>query len=263
MLRSSAALVALATSLYLAEPLAAQDPWARVPAFPTACYDNETPGFGERVSVIRHEITVVSDRQAAINSAIKQKLNDLDVSKQQANMMAFMTKNPAKAGAVMQEIALAGQKQQQVLQRFIEMTGALSEQLKAAEAEYARENDALSAIQIEWSKVAPAPGAPGDPVRARQLAARHDAEYARMCAKYLVSESSPFLKYLADLKNYLITEKIPGDGERARYENLQFELNAIPSAEFKPTGIYAAVTEYLDGVQKVFARRHSVPLSGR
>lgn len=263
MLRSSATLLALAISPCLAEPLAAQDPWAKVPAFPTACYDNDTPGFGDRVSTFRHEITVTSDRQAAINSAIKQKLNDLDVSTQQSNMMSFMTKNPAKAGAMMQEIALAGQKQQQVMQRLTEMTGALSEQLKAAEAEYARENAALSAIQVEWSKVAAAAHSPGDPARARQLAARYDAEYARICAKYLVSESSPFLKYLADLKNYLVTEKIPGDGERARYEKLQFELNAIPSADFKPTGIYAAVTEYLDGMQKVFSRRHSVPLSNR
>lgn len=261
MRRSKTALFVI--SFCIGAPLAAQDPWARVPAFPTTCYDNETPAFGERISNIRHEIVVVADQQAAINSALKQKLNGLDVATQQSNMMAFMTKNPAKAGAVLQEIALAGQKQQQVLQRIAELTGALREQWNAADAEYARENDALKAIQVEHSKVAPAPGAPGDPVRARQIAARYDAEYAKLCAKYLTSASNPFLKYLADFKNYLITEQIPGDDERAKYEKLQFELNGIPSAGFKPNGTYTAVSEYLNGVHKVFSRRHTVPLSGR
>jgi hypothetical protein len=262
-MRPSGTLPALAASLFLVSPLVAQDPWSMVPAFPTACYDNETPGFGEKLSSIRHEITVISDRQNAINGAVGQKLNGLDVATQQSNMMAFMTKNHAKAGAMMQEIALVGQTQHRVLQRLTELTGALAEQWDAAEAEYARENDALSAIQIEWSKVAPAPGSPGDPVRARQLAAKHDAEYERMCAKYLVSEASPFLKYLANFRNYLVTEQIPGDAERTRYQKLQFEINAIPAGDFESTDVHKAVGEYLVAMQKVFSRRHTTPLTGR
>jgi hypothetical protein len=262
-MRSSGSVVALATSIFLVTPLAAQDPWSMVPAFPTACYDNETPGFGEKVANIRHEITVVSDRQGAINGALKQKLNNLDVATQQSNMMAFMTKNPAKAGAVMQDIALAGQKQQKLFQRFMELTGALAEQLEAAEAEYDREKAAVDAIQIEWSKVAPAPGSPGNPVRATQLAASYNAEYEKLCTKYLVSETSPFLKYLADFKAFLITEQIPGDAERTRYEKLQFEVNALPAGDFSSIGVYTAVSEYLDRMQRVFTRRHTVPLAAR
>jgi hypothetical protein len=145
----------------------------------------------------------------------------------------------------------------------MELTAALAEQLEAAGAEYGREKAQVDAIQIEWSKVAPAPGSPGNPARATQLAARYNAEYERMCAKYLVSETSPFLKYLADFKAFLITEQIPGDAERTRYEKLQFEVNALPAGDFSSIGVYTAVSEYLDQMQKVFTRRHTVPLAAR
>jgi hypothetical protein len=84
-----------------------------------------------------------------------------------------------------------------------------------------------------------------------------------MCAKYLVSEASPFLKYLANFRNYLVTEQIPGDAERTRYQKLQFEINAIPAGDFKSTDVHKAVGEYLVAMQKVFSRRHTTPLTGR
>lgn len=263
MSRSTAALNALACLVTVSLPLAAQDPWSKVPAFPTACYDNSGQGFHGAVSDIRHELVVAGDKQREINSALREKLANLDVSEQQSRMMAFMMKDPATAGAKMQEIALAGQKQQQALERLAQTHSALAEQLEAAEAQYAVEKAALDAIQVEYSKVAAAAHSPGDPVRAKQIAARYDAEYQKMCAKWLVAESSPLLKYLASKKSLLIKEQIPGEEERASHEMFQLEVNGIPTAGFKSAGVYTAVVAYLDDVTKVFGRRHSVPLSAR
>ena len=59
----------------------------------------------------------------------------------------------------------------------------------------------------------PASGSGGSAARARQLATQYNAEYERICAKWLVSGSSPLLKYLAEYKQFLLDEKIP-NGEK-------------------------------------------------
>lgn len=48
-----------------AVPIAAQDPWSKVPDFPTSCYVNDD--FGERLAIVRHELDLEADSQNNIN----------------------------------------------------------------------------------------------------------------------------------------------------------------------------------------------------
>ena len=260
MLRPSVVSVLLATAVGLAPSIAAQDVWAKVPPFPTSCYDNETPGFVDRLSNIRHEIVVASDQQNDINSALRQKVIDMDPSEKQSKMMAFMMKNPTEAGKVMQDMATAGQREAAAVERLSQKTSALSAQLKAAEAKYATDFKPLEAVQKEYQKEAdPA----GNPARARQLAAQFDAGWEQHCTKYLKAESSPLLKYLADYKTFLLEDQIPGDEAKVKYQKFDFDINGIASTTFKSTAVQKAVTDYLTQVTTVFGRLRAQPITSR
>ncbi len=260
MLRRSAPLVALATSLRLAEPPVAQDPWSKVLPFPTSCYDNETPGFVGRLSNISHEIVVASDKQNDINSALRQKIIDMDPSEKQSKMMAFMMKNPSEAGKVMQEIATAGERQTAATERLVQKQSALAAQLRAAEAQYDTDFKPMAAVFAEYMKEA---DPSGNAARARQLAAEFDAGYERHCAKYLTAGSSPLLKYLSDYRSFLLEVQIPNDEANMKYQKLDFEINGVVSTTFKSTAVQRAVVAYLSQLSTVFSRIRAVPITAR
>jgi hypothetical protein len=258
-----AAIVTLAAFLCLATPSAAQDPWSKVPAFPTSCYDNATPGFVDQISNIRHELTVQADAQNDINTAIQQKVVDMDPSEKQSKMMAFMMKNPTEAGKMMQDIATAGQNANQKSEGWNQKVMDLNEQLKSAESKYATEKAALDALEAQWAKTQPEHGNAGNPGLGRQLAAKYDAQYEALCEKSLKAESSPFLKYLSNLKAFQVTEQIPGELERLRQQKRELDLYGISSTELKSTETHNAVTEYLSKMSTVFGRRRAVTMTSR
>jgi hypothetical protein len=228
-----------------------QDPWSRVPPLPQSCYD-ANPGFVQQLQNISHELTVEMDRQAGINSEITQKSINMDMTEKQQKMMAFMQKNPTEAGKMMQDIAMAGQKSGQDVERLKERTQAFDEQLKSAEKLYATDNAVLDGIQKKYLDAE-------NLALARQLAAQYNTEYEKLCAKWLKSESSPLLKYLADYKRYLVEEQIPMDEERAQWAKKEFTLYGVPSTGYKSTAVPKAVTDYLGAMITVYGRRNTAP----
>jgi len=263
MRRPRAAVVTVAGLLGLTASLAAQDPWSRVPAFPTSCYDTGNPGFLEMLSSFRHEVVAAADRQTAINSALRQKLIDMDPSEKQSKMMAFMMKNPTEAGQMMQDIAAAGQQSNQFMEQFLQKKAALDEQLNSAESLYLKAKAPLDAVLQQWNAAQPDHGKPRNPVLSRQLAARYDAEYEHLCAKWLRADSSPLLKYLSDLKAFQISEQIPGELERERHLKREFDLYGVAHGTLKSTAAQQAVLDYVTAMTTVFRRRDTQTLTAR
>ena len=260
-MRCPRSLFVVASLAFAAPPLAGQDPWAKVPAFPTTCYDDGS--YGTRLSNLRHELTTEADAQNSINSEIRQKSIDMDPMVKQQKMMAFLQKNPAEAGPMMQGIAMAGQKSAQDVERLSSRTKAMDEQLKAAEDQYKTEFAPLNEIHKKYNANMPEHGNPGNPALVRQYGEQYNAGYERLCAKWLTTPSSPLLKYLSDYKTFLTEEKVAAGLERAQWEKKEFDLYGVPSANFKPTAAHSAVGDYLDAMHKVFARRPTGPLTGR
>ena len=253
------ALLAIA-ELTTTAPLRGQNPWTKVPPNPTSCYEDGTPGFSDQVSSIRHDVFTEKDRQNVINAELRQRLNNMDMMEKQSKMLAFMQRNPTDAGKVMQDIAMAGQQTPEGLERITSRRKALDDQLKAAESQYAQDDALLGGIHRKVNENAPAPGSPGNPVLFRQYTQEYNAQYERVCAKWLMSAASPLLKYLSDFKRFLQDEQVPTHLETARVAKVELDLYGIPSANYKPTFAHDAVVEYLDAMRKVFTRRQAAPL---
>ena len=260
-MRCPRGLFVVAALAFAASPLAGQDPWSKVPAFPTTCYNDGA--YSTRLSNIRGELATEISAQESINTEIRQKSINMDMMVKQQKMMAFLQKNPAEAGPMMQGIAMAGQKSAQDVERLSSRTKAMDEQLKAAEDQYKADFAPLNEIHKKYNANMPEHGNPGNPALVRQYGEQYNAGYERFCAQWLMTPSSPLLKYLSDYKTFLVEEKVAAGLERAQWEKKEFDLYGVPSAGFKPTAAQAAVTDYLNAVHKVFDRRPAGPLTGR
>ena len=104
----------LLVTLCAVTPVSGQNPWAKVPALPKACYTKGEP-FGAEVDKAIEEGEAAIAAQKETNGAAKAKLNELDMMTKQSRMTDYMRKNPAAAGQKMQEIAASGTKLQEAV----------------------------------------------------------------------------------------------------------------------------------------------------
>lgn len=236
----------------LTSPAAAQDPWAKLPAFPTSptkCYSKDD-GFEQALSNVRHELVTAQDRQTETNNAIKDKVSNIDGQTQSAKMIAFMQKDQASAMKFMQEVQSAPVKQQEALDRQTKRRGELDAQLKEATEKFLAELGPIQSLYksaaelYENNKVA----------QAKAADAKADQMYVALCAKWL-GDKSPFFGYLRDLKQFLTDDVIPAAEESDRFEKLRFQIFGIESNGYKSTATLGAVIEYVDGVQKALSWR--------
>ena len=98
----------LACFLVAAAPASAQDSWGRVPALPTACYNDDH--FFETADTAYQEIAAAYRTQYDMNEAIDHQLKELDGAARQQRLMAFLQKDPINGSKFMQEGAMAAQR---------------------------------------------------------------------------------------------------------------------------------------------------------
>ena len=81
-----------------AKGTAATGPWARVPAFPTGCYQNVAPNtadpFYANLEAAKAAVTADRERQVAINAQIEQEFNSIDPMEMAQRMQQWMMSNP-------------------------------------------------------------------------------------------------------------------------------------------------------------------------
>ena len=129
---AAAACACLLTSSALAQtpakaparaPVAA-GPWAKVPAFPTGCFeyvdDNQADPFYAKLEAAETAIKSDIDRQEAINEKIAEEFRNIDPMEQAQRMQQWMMSNPQEAMAFVQAAQNApasGQADQQAFQQ--------------------------------------------------------------------------------------------------------------------------------------------------
>jgi hypothetical protein len=111
---AAAACACLVTSFALAQTpakapakgTAAAGPWAKVPAFPTGCYQNVAPNsadpFYAALEAAKAAVAADRERQVAINAQIEQDFNNIDPMEKAQRMQQWMMSNPQEAMAFAQ-----------------------------------------------------------------------------------------------------------------------------------------------------------------
>jgi len=243
-------------SLCTAAPLSAQNPWAKVPALPTACYTKGEP-FGAEVQKAIEEGEAAIAAQKETNGAAKAKLNELDMMTKQSRMTDYMRKNPAAAGQKMQEIAASGTKLQEAVREKEKGSDAMEEKWKAVEAQSGKDRDVYAGL-LNQARAAFEPGS-SNRAKAPGLLAQSNEAYKAYCQKWFVDPASPFLAYLGEYKTYLIEKEVALDEQAFKGELVHFEVFGVPLNGFKSTANQEATVKYLKAVDRIYRSREEEP----
>jgi hypothetical protein len=245
----------LVVALLLSSRAAAQAPWNRSPALPTACY-TKGEEFIAVVQRMRDAIGEEIQKQADINSAIKAKVGEIDAGTKQARMMAFLQKDPAAASKVMQDMSTAGQRNQPAVDAMNARKQELEEQLAAINKRHDTEHASATGGLEQQLRAELDPS--GNAAKARTLGAQLNAAYQGHCAKWW-TESSPYRAYLSALKEYHEQHAIPVAEEGARIDKAALDLYGVPHTGFKSVAPLQAVHDYLGAVFQIYQKRRLEP----
>lgn len=254
--RSIPLLTALTVLIALSAPAAAQGPWARLPALPTACYTKSDAfdGDGEK---LRLDLDAAIGRQEEVNKSLVAKYASLDMMTQQSRLQAFMMKNPEAAGKYLEDQSNMAARMH--APEIAEKRNASDEKLKTIQAQYVAEAAPLTPLFTRYRDATePAAGDAGH-ARIPEYAAAYDAAYERFCGKWW-SATSPFVPWLGELKRLLVDAVIPEEDDMARVQKLQLDVMGIPAAGYKSTAELKAVREYLAAARKIYAQRPATPV---
>ena len=255
------ALLTLTCLVVTTSRLPAQDPWARVPPFPTGCYASNTK-FDTQISNLRQELVAAVGRQKSVNVGLIRQFNEMSPEAKRQKTLAFVTINPADAGSLLRNIGSSKEKDAKTQSRLNARLKALGAQFRDAHAAWDADYKAIEELETRLPRPVSEMRTGGDPGPARRLERQIDEAYERICAKHLKSESAPLLKYLADLKAFLVNEQVPAGIERDRIMKVQFGLFGIPVSNYRSTIAQSAVITYLDAMMQVFGIRKTRPVSG-
>jgi hypothetical protein len=238
--------------LTLSGPVAAQDPWSRVPPAPTGCYSTGDP-FTAQVEKARDDLSALITRQKEVNTAAQAKLDEIDAMAKQQRMMTFLQKDPAKAQKYMQDVAAMGTKEQELINTLAAGKAELEKELAAADTKFKAEQEPLNALLQQARGTAEQ-----SPDRARPIFAQYNQGYEKLCARWF-SPGSPYLTHLANLKKSQVETTIPLGEEVARLHLVHFEIFAVPRAGYQSTARLEAVHEYLTAYARVYDKRRAEP----
>lgn len=263
-----AALVLLAT-LVPAHAAEGPDPWRRVPALPTTCY--QADGFEARVAAARADLDRDLERQKQVNERLTEQIKSIDPMELAQRQQQFMMDHPQEAMALMQRNANLGETFSNDEVAAHEARTKLDEDLSALDGRYKAALDvALKPIHAKFTDLEAR--AQKDPVRTEAgdfyaawavkewnaLTVEENAAYERVCATWW-SASGPYQDWLTKLRANLAAS-IP---RREEAENVgagfMVQLVSSPTATYRPTAPLNAVRDYMDGVDKVLARRRREP----
>ncbi len=258
---------------------AIDDPWAQVPALPTACYSNQDQQqWQEALNASIEAVDQAKYEQQDINASIRAQstgsLNDDPFAMAQRMQQAMMN-DPAAAQKMMEQMTQQSQQQTRdavVAQHeketlFEAESKTLSEQYKAAlaramEPAEARWNvlaDKLSRVMSDFGN-SPTPGWPDSAIEEwRQIQAERNKAYVANCATWW-AKSGPIHAYLGRYKNYLVQERIPYEQRLTDEPELQnFQLLDVSTEGWRTTTDYEAAGDYMRRADMLFQLRDGLP----
>lgn len=262
-----AVLFLLLTSATLAtEP----DPWARVPALPTGCYQSD--GFGTKLQAADEAVTRDIERQKTINQQLTDQVKNADKMELASRQQQWMMDHPQEAMALMQRNAAIGtQEANDGRMQDIENQKQLIKDLEGVDTRYKAALDAQFApIDVKFKDLDAR--AAKDPERTEAgdfykpwavkewnaLNAQRNAAYERVCAEWWAPSGAyrGWLKHYQDYAAGLIPKMEEADNLGAGFMVI---MVGTPQASFKSMAALTEVNDYMDQTAKVFAKRWDKP----
>ena len=244
----------------LAAAPAAQDPWARVPKSPTACYssqDKYNDEIGAAIDAVNQDIY----KQQEINTQLNEKLNNLDPMEQASRMQTYMMENPEEVTRLMEWTQTGLPEGQAEAARESENEEALTAELKDIQSRYEAAFEKslgplyarLSALGISESSATPELTAQGMAI-IKQI----NAAYEKACPEWW-GATGHFHAWLKKYKDHLVNNRIPHRERGEAMKMTQFKVMGIPADAFRPTVAMETVVLYMNEALAIFEGREINP----
>lgn len=246
----------LVSTLLSAAPLAAQNPWAVVPAFPTVCYTEGDP-FPDQLEAADSANQDAEERQEQINQELDDQADALDDAVTQSRMIAYQKKNPTGI-----------QKYMQFMDQGNQAVYTASENHRLKKSQFQKEFDTLLANYEAELKTTL------DPVNARRLKvgdpfsgasnaeraaalAEYNSTYKAHCEKWIIAGTFP--AFLTKFKAYLVGTYLPSLEIQTAMDKATFEMKGISTKDYQDTEPFDAVGQYIDYVRTAYGLRWRQP----
>lgn len=255
MLPSRIAIVLVSTLLFTA-PLAAQSPWAVVPAFPTACYTEGDP-FPKQIEAAGAANQDALARQEQINQELDDQLMELDDTVAQSRMIAYQQKNPTGFQRYMQFMARDPQAAQAASENHDLRMSRFQEEFDTLVAGYnAALKTTLDPVRTRMLKVTDASSGASNAERAAAVA-EYNSTYKALCEKWIIRENFP--AFLTKFKAYLVGNYLPSLDNQTAMDKTTFEMSGISAKDYQDAEPFTVVGEYINYVQTAYGLRWRTP----
>lgn len=255
MLWSRTAFISVSTLLFSA-PLAAQNPWAVVPAFPTTCYTEGDP-FPNQIEAAGVANQDALGRQEQINEELNDQLAELDDAVAQRRLIAYQQKNPAGFQRYMQFMARDTQDAETASEEHDLKMSRFQEEFDALLAGYdASLKTTLQPVRTRMLKVIDASSTASNAERAAAVA-EYNSTYEAHCQKWIIRENFP--AFLAKFKAYLVGNYLPSLENQTAMDKTTFEMSGISAKAYQDTEPFMVAGQYIEYVQAAYGRRWRTP----
>jgi hypothetical protein len=257
---------------------ASADPWAKVPALPTACYSTQDQWDDQNntaIDAVQEMFNAQQEKNTAIDGQLSRAMNENPMAMAQAMQQAMMN-DPANAQKMIEKMTKTGQEagtelpaRQAKEQQLEDESKALQKQYDAALAKAS--GPALGRWHAFQKKLGwqVEPGFammpdPSWPQSARQelgaVQKERDAAYVANCAQWW-SATGQFPVYMKRYKTYLVQERIPYFKNLIDQPRLdQYKLLNVPADGYRTTTDFQAAIDYMKMASRVFGYRDLYPL---
>lgn len=258
MLPSRIAFVLVSTLLSTA-PLAAQNPWAVVPAFPTVCYTEGDP-FPKQIEAAGVANADALGRQEQINQELHDQQQELDNAVAASRMIAYQKKDPAGFKRYMQFMARDPQAAQTASNNHDLKMSRFQEEFDALVASYkAALKTTLDPVRTRMLKVTDVtdPSSRASNAERAAAVAEYNSTYKALCEKWIIRENFP--AFLTKFKAYLVGTYLPSLDNETAMDKTRFEMKGINAKDYQDTKPFSVVSDYINYVQTAYGLRQGKP----
>jgi hypothetical protein len=270
-----AVVATLACAPALAAPAAAAtDPWTRVPALPTACYQSQDPWWDKNNAAID---AVQKDHYAQdeINGGIRQSSVDAQSADPMAvaqRMQQAMMNDPQNAKKMMEQMVQRGQQ----VQTEVPAQSAKEQQLEGESKTVIKQYQAALAkamgpADARWTALkkkmgiamdSPSPGEGGVPDWAWAewgvILKERDQAYLANCAQWWAA-AGPMHAYMKRYKDYLVLERTPFHRKIDDATLQSYQMQGVSTEGYRTTTDYEAAEDYMKMASSLFRERQAQP----
>lgn len=269
-LTAAAAGFVCASAIHAQTPAKTANPWAKVPALTTACYQGNDP-WGDNFAAVHYAVQQDHYRQNDINSELNQQVNDASAAEDPFALAQRMTQAMMNDPQAAQKLAEAAQQSQQTRDEVLpklEKENQLEAESRPLVTKY--KNELAGAMAPANARKAALDKRVGDsgymgegyPTWAfpeyHAILKDRDNAYAAHCARWWAA-AGPFHAYLKRYKDFLVLERTPHMKNLDEQALVNFRTFNVDASNWRSTADYEAVEDYMQMAMTLFGEREVAP----